>query len=285
MLWRLHLRPAKDKNISYDELVNHCVQNQIAGIGWPVDGVVNSKEDYKKLALAVEDYKPSPAIRFAFSASINDLVWTRNKQGVYFLGKITGNWYYDASEEAKRFDIPNQRKCEWKKIGNQENIPGKIIACFRPPRAFQVINDELMMDYSRRLFDNSDISDLKINNEIDFFKCISSEDCEDIVGLYLQNELDYVLIPSSCKSYTAAYEFVLKHKKNGSSAVAQVKQGKVNLNDDLKYSADKIFLFTTEGELSKTSDNVVVLSKSDLFNFVLNNKNIIPEKIMKWLNC
>ena len=156
----------------------------------------------------------------------------------YYLGRITGAWRYSDSPEDLELDIPNQIPCEWIKIGNEENVPGKIIACFRPSRTFQAIRDAKMEDFSKWLFNQKsqknhyeidiDFSNSRNIAASDFFKLVSADDCEDIVGLYLQVQENYFLIPSTCKPDTAGYEFILKHKVTKKTAAVQVKQGQVN---------------------------------------------------------
>lgn len=112
---------------------------------------------------------------------------------------------------------------------------------------------------------------------------ISSYDCEDLVGLYLQSQYGYCLIPSSCKIDTSAYEYLLKDPETGESVGVQVKQGKNSLDNSLSKSADKIFLFTTQGSVSPVDENVTVIQPEDLFVFVMTNENLIPDSIKMWL--
>lgn len=118
----------------------------------------------------------------------------------------------------------------------------------------------------------------------DFFKLISSDDCEDVVALYLQVKKDYFLIPSTCKNNTLGYEFILKHRQTKKTAAVQVKQGCVDLDDTLSKSADLVFLFSTEGRVEANKENIVPLNKEELYQFVLSNKDILPAKILYWFN-
>ena len=70
--------------------------------------------------------------------------------------------------------------------------------------------------------------------KLDLFDLIFPEDCEDIVGIYLQEKQGYRLIPSSCKLDTVKTEFVLKTAEG--KAHVQVKQGNVDLHiDEFEY--------------------------------------------------
>jgi hypothetical protein len=50
--------------------------------------------------------------RFA-KAPIGAFVWTRDVDGLTYLGRITGPWTYDAAEEAAAADLVHVRRCDW----------------------------------------------------------------------------------------------------------------------------------------------------------------------------
>ncbi|KAA6439556.1 hypothetical protein FEM33_11790 [Dyadobacter flavalbus] len=75
----------------------------------------------------------------------------------------------------------------------------------------------------------------------------------------------------------------MKDPETGESVGVQVKQGKNSLDNSLSKSADKIFLFTTQGSVSPVDENVTVIQPEDLFVFVMTNENLIPDSIKMWL--
>lgn len=290
-LWRLHIRPSPQNGKTYDDVVNACISKNIAGIGWPISITPRNIQEY--IERASQEYKPSiSSISFSQKPKTSDLLWARDLYGVYYLGRIIGSWRYSDSPEDLELDIPNQIPCDWVKIGNEENVPGKIIACFRPSRTFQAIRDEQMEAFSQWLYNQKKQqsyydSSLNFSEKIgvdEFFKLISSEDCEDIVGLYLQYRKNYLIIPSTCKSGTIGYEFILKHRETKKTAAVQVKQGYVGLDDSLSASADIIYLFSTEGTIEFDKKNIIPLDKEELYQFVLSNKDLLPAKILYWFN-
>ena len=267
------------------------MQRGIAGIGWPISKKPQDLAEY--IELASSEFKSSvSSISFAVNPKIDDLFWARDPSGVYYLGKINGTWSYSDHPDDLELDIPNQIPCSWMKVGNEENVPGKIIACFRPRRTFQAIRDEKMEDFSKWLYNKLskenyyeiEMDSFHNMNSDTFFKMISSDDCEDIVGLYLQIQENYCLIPSTCKSDTTGYEFILKHRQTKKTAAAQVKQGLINLDDTLSHSADTIYLFSTLGQVSFEKDNIIPLDKEELYHFILSNKDLLPNKILYWFN-
>lgn len=121
-------------------------------------------------------------------------------------------------------------------------------------------------------------------NEPDFFALIRSEDCEDIVGIYLQEERGYRIIPSSCKRDTVKTEFILKNRK-GERANVQVKQGWENLNrDDYNDPSCDWFLFTTKGWYTgRKYSRVYCLSPDKMKEFAFKNRAMMPDRIQAFI--
>src|SRR5690606_9855050 len=113
-----------------------------------------------------------------------------------------------------------------------------------------------------------------------FLALLSSDDCEDLVALYMQIKFGFVVIPSSCKSDTAVYEYVMKHRETGRKAVAQVKQGAVNLdlNKYVGIDAD-IFLFTSGGSyIGANKPNIFCLKSDELVSFANENYHLMSDR-------
>lgn len=287
MLWRLHIRPATKNGKTHDDVVKYCIDNHIAGIGWPVADIVSTSDEYERAARLKYDSNVA-SIPFARDIKIGDYVWARDKNGKYYLGCIEGDWYYSIDPLHLELDIPNQRACRWLEIGSEENIPGKIVACFRPARTFQAIQNPLMETFSiwafsREVDDKFKRSVTEPITATNFFQFIGADDCEDIVGLYLQKVKGYCLIPSSCKRTTIGYEFILKHSLTAQTAIVQVKQGGVGLDDRLQGIADHVFLFSTEGVITSQCQDITVLTAKELYTFVYENKALMPSRINYWL--
>ena len=81
----------------------------------------------------------------------SDFIWTRNGS-IYYLGKVEGNWFYTNDLNSTELDIPNQIFCKWTAIGNEEKVPGKIVASFRAPKSFQKIKDDILSGYIKEIF-------------------------------------------------------------------------------------------------------------------------------------
>ena len=129
-----------------------------------------------------------------------------------------------------------------------------------------------------------------------FYDCLSPNDCEDLVCLYLYDRKGYVTIPSTNKIATELYECVLVNPKNGMLAYPQVKKGHVPLDFnnyiDLVNNQKRkkeVYLFTSEGVVNKSnvqSDLIHIIAPNDLYLWVKSKMEsedyLIPEGIVKW---
>ena len=86
----------------------------------------------------------------------NDLIWTRDTMGRYYLGRVTSPWEYLANKESLQADIVNFCRCKIFPV-DIDDVPGKVVACFRPSRTIQAIWSETVDIYSQLLW--NDISD------------------------------------------------------------------------------------------------------------------------------
>ncbi len=291
-IWRINLKPSSIPNVNPRQF---CLKNGVVGVGWRIseDKINPTFEEYYNIGK--EWYGDSNSSwEVAINAiskrmKINDLIWTRDKQNNYYLGRIIGEWEYQCSKENLESDIINVRKCDWVKIGTVDSVPGKLVNSFIPPRTLQRIDDDLVEAYSKLIFNSEKKKEIYIVNEIntdDIFSLLSSDDCEDLIAMFLQIQKNYFLIPSSCKKNMMNYEYELKHKFSGESAVCQVKNGSVDLYmsdyDNLK---SEVYLFTTNGNYrGDKKKNIHFIDKSDVLKFIKNNKEILPNKIKFWID-
>lgn len=292
-IWRIHLKASAERGIDQRKL---CLENGFVGVGWQINSESNniSKEEYwEKGEIKYGDSSWKSAINAMINkVRINDLIWTRDWNGIYYLGRITSDWYYNKSSENTSADIVNVRNCDWVKIGTEEAVPGRVVNGFRGSRALQRCLGKEVNQYSQFIYDkrnggnfySSKIDDLQDN----IFNLISAEDCEDVVGLYLQAKHNYILIPSSCKKDTLNHEYELKNKRDGHNAVVQVKSGKtpIYVESYLELSkSKKVYLFAvSENYIGKsTSSNIITLSNKEIERFLLDYTNLLPEKIQHWI--
>ncbi len=292
-LWRLNIKPDAQEGV---DPVRFCLDKQILGVGWPVDS--DSPLDWKTYCrLGQRAYRRR--WRQGWRAATNaihdrmkkdDLCWTRDPDGNYYLGQITGDWEYRSARRYREADIVNVRPCRWFQIGGVDSVPGKVLNSFRPSRTVQAVDDETSLFYSKLKYNQLSgeaAYDLSSDERLDLFALISPEDCEDIVGIYLQEIHGYRLISSSCRRDTVKTEFVLK-KADGEQAYVQVKQG-VPLNKD-EFKRDKSnpcqwFLFTTNGQYTGRGHNHVhCLKPNDMHEFALAHRNLMSDRVQTFID-
>ena len=102
-----------------------------------------SDRDPERLARRVE--------RFAEVAD-GSFVWTRDGDGLYWLGRLDGPYFYDADGEG--VDLVHVRPCRWRpKPFVESRTPAAVVATFgRGGRNFQQIHDADVGVESTRLW-------------------------------------------------------------------------------------------------------------------------------------
>ena len=137
-----------------------CINNNIMGCGWPInyDGKSLDWETYYRLGMEryynikERDNGWWPAVNAMYERiKLNDLCWTRDNVGVYYLGRVLSDWRYENKEANVKADIVNVRNCDWRKVGTIESIPGKIITSFIG-KTIQRIPDETISIFSKYLY-------------------------------------------------------------------------------------------------------------------------------------
>ena len=288
-IWRINLKSSSINNVNPRQF---CIMNNIVGVGWRISEKTEESVEWDEYLKTASKMYGDKSWKTALNAikhkmQVDDLIWTRDRQNNYYLGRITSDWQYQSEIENLEADVVNTRNCDWVKIGTVESVPGKLINSFIPARTLQKVHDNAVKTYSKFTFNRlkeQKVYKLDNLNTDDIFSLLSSDDCEDLIAMYLQVEKGYYLIPSSCKSSMMGYEFELKHKTSGQSAVVQVKNGFVNLNADSYNKLDcEVYLFTTKGNyIGSEKSNIHFISRSDIENFIGKYNKVLPNKIRMW---
>lgn len=200
IIWRIHIKPAAEEGIDPKA---YCFENSILGVGWPVEA--KTRPDWETyLELASKKYLDDGGWQSAVNAikkmRVDDLCWTRSRDNVYYLGRVTTpDWRYCDTPESRAADVINVRDCDWMRVGLVDAVPGKVIACFRPTRSLQKIDSLSVRMYSQYLYNRRHPNHYSIGtiDVPDLFEFLDSDDLEDIVSLYLQAERHFLFISSS----------------------------------------------------------------------------------------
>lgn len=285
-VWRVHLRPDAEGI----DPVEVCIRQEVVGIGWRVSQKPSNRDEY--WALGEKEYGDVGWSRAAnaigWRMEVDDLVWVRDFFGVYYLGKITGEWGYRDNPENLKADIINVRPCKLYRVGT--NVAGKIINSFRPSATVQQIHDETaelfsVFVYNKVANDNLPLPQIK---KIDIYSLLSDVDLEDIAGLYLQKKEGLLFIPSSRsrRNDTISYEYQLVNPKNGQPVFVQVKSGNSVLNPSNYYKfPHKYYLLSPSGyTIPSEEDHVICISRSEIEDFLVLARNFLPLNISAWLD-
>ncbi len=287
-VFRIHIRP-KGGEANPKKSFDYCLNEQVLGMGWPVGDKPLLWKEYEIESSKV--YRKNKVKHLKNSIKKDDLIWTRNTEGDYFIGKVISEWEYLPSKDALDADIVNVVRCDLKKVPTAADVPGKVIACFRAPRTFQSIRDNTTMDYSKFLWNEiskSKYFDINKKQFENVFSLLDSEETEDVIFIYLQMN-GWIVIPNSRKVDTKSYEFYLIHETSKEKAIVQVKTGNTRLNpldSTWKSKNEKVYLFQSNGKYSNdsTDDNIVCLSPETIKSFMFANRDLLPSNIKHWLD-
>lgn len=212
----------------------------------------------------------------------DDLIWIRSK-GKYHLGRVTEKSHYlyayrdsQKNSDILKLGINNQfTDIDWCEVGSESDIPGRILIAFYQKGTLIEIDEKFVVDISQILYNKKDnyykISNKLENNKTNFYSLLSPNDCEDLLYFYLYHKFKYIVIPSTNKTNTQNYEFVMLNSNNRDEKIyIQVKNGEVNIEiNNYKNFRGEIYLLTTRGNVLK---NGKILTKN---NIDMNNGKIL----------
>jgi hypothetical protein len=94
--------------------------------------------------------------RVARFAELEDgsFVWTRDADGWFWLGRISGPYCYDAEESAAAVDLVHVRPCKWLSTPTlEQDVPAGVVATFRRGgRNFQEIHHPSIGEQTQRIW-------------------------------------------------------------------------------------------------------------------------------------
>lgn len=289
-VYRIHIRPRgglANPKVSFD----YCLKASVLGLGWQTESQNNnvSWEEYETEATEIYGSGELSRVRYLKNnIEANDIIWTRDTEGNYYIGKVLSEWEYYSNRDAQDADIVNIVRCELKKVLSVDDVPGKVVACFRPSKTIQAIRDETASNYSKYLWNKlngKEFYSLPKVNYKNVYSFLGSEETEDVVFIYLQMQ-GWVVIPNSRKGDTMSYEFYLINRKTKEKAIVQVKTGHTALSPkDWSSWKEKVFLFQASGLYNGSSvGNVVCLKPNEIESFMYANKEMLPSNISHWLD-
>ena len=290
---RLHLRSTLE-HVDWVAIENYCIQPDgegWAGVGWGLWGDERpgiSWQDYNRFK--VEQGEPVvDSVRRLHDLPLGALVWSRRRDGTYWLGQITGEWLYADRDETRRLDLFNLRPCRWWLVGTEDAVPGKIVNNFRARIALNPVRDHTAVLYSRRLrdqFQGEAAAPEPIDPKAVVESLLGATDLEDLVAVYLQDRHGLILV--SRGRSTPGYEYVLRSRGDGRRAVASVKSGTTPVDLDRLPREDDVdvWAYAVSGKGAGVArDDVRWINTKDLADFMIERSVVLPENVARWLKA
>lgn len=101
-LYRIHIRP-QGGTASVNTTFKYCLDNGILGVGWRVKNLENTTDwnlYYEKAKAHYNNLNQCKYIKKYIKK--DDLVWTRDRQGKYYLVKVNSGWEYFTTNESNQ---------------------------------------------------------------------------------------------------------------------------------------------------------------------------------------
>ena len=270
---------------------------QFLAIGW--SSVDFEFDDFSAFYNTVVEYvhgqkrRLNPALNIFNKACVNDLFWTRDLDGVYWICRVTEP---AKAYSNKELDIGAVLPVEAYPLGLE--VPGQIKASFNRARGgiVQRLHYPAIIEYSKFVFNklsgknyyslNLAIANNVIENLPDF-------ELEELVISYLQIVKGYYLLSNSIanKSTTVKIEcqFISRDINNVKKAVVQVKAKEATELDALSFKAYEdegyyIYLYAPKIKNMEKMKNVIEIKPKELQDFYDKYKAILPESITQFEN-
>lgn len=293
---RINLKTATDQR---EKLIDLCLhgKNQFLAIGWSCVNIESGQ--YSDFYNAVKVYLHSqhkrinPALNIFSYADVNDLFWTRDLNGVYWICRV--------KEAAKVYlnkdlDIGAVLPVEAYAFGLE--VPGQIKASFNRPHGgiTEKVKGINIIEYSKFVFNKlsgKDYYDVNLNITDNVIANLPDFELEELVISYLQIVKGYYLLSNSIanKSTTVKIEcqLISRDVNNVKKAVVQVKGPKAQVLDALTFKEfeDKgyyVYLYAPGVKKVEGMKNVICISDEELQTFYTKYKAILPESITQFEN-
>ena len=282
-----------------EKLIDFCLhdKNQFLAIGWSC--VDFASDDYSEFYDTVVEYvhgqkrRLNPALNIFKEARKNDLFWTRDLNGEYWICRVKS---LAKAYLNKELDIGAILPVEAYAFGLE--VPGQIKASFNRARGgiVQRLQYPAITEYSKFVFNKlsgEDYYNINLNITDNVIENLPDFELEELVISYLQIVKSYYLLSNSIanKSTTIKIEcqLISRDINNVKKAVVQVKGPKAGVLDALTFKAyeDKgyyIYLYAPKYKNLEKMKNVICISLEELHSFYIKYKAILPESITQFEN-
>lgn len=141
--YRAPMRSRRD-DVSPESSLRRGLAHGLCGFGGVLD--VPPADLDTAMRMAADRYDVGLARRIARFADVPDgaFAWTRDHDGLFWLGRLHGPWFYDTDPDATAVDLVHVRQCDWQhRPVPPTEAPEAVLATFaRGGRNFQRIRDD-----------------------------------------------------------------------------------------------------------------------------------------------
>jgi hypothetical protein len=138
-VYRAPMRSRRD-DVDFGATIDRALSSGLCGFGGP-----KTPSD-ERMARRIERFR---------DVADGSFVWTRDPDGLYWLGRINGPYFYDTEDAAAAVDLVHVRECDWSTTPMLEPaVPAAVVATFRRGgRNFQQTHDPTVGAESERLWE------------------------------------------------------------------------------------------------------------------------------------
>lgn len=124
--------------------VERALARGLCGFGGELASPPSDLDDAIQRATREHDDRLARRIRRFADVPDGAYVWTRDVDGLYWLGRLAGAWRYDASVEAAEVDLVHVRPCTWLPAPTADaQVPSGVLATFaRGGKNWQQTHDD-----------------------------------------------------------------------------------------------------------------------------------------------
>ncbi|MEV8377047.1 GAF domain-containing protein [Kribbella sp. NPDC056861] len=142
-VYRAPLRSRRD-DVPVGLAVDRALTLGVCGFGGRLNPPPADLADALTATALTYDVRTARRLQRFAEIPVGAFMWTREPDGPYYLGRLTGSWQYDASPGAAAADLVHVRACDWSSSPVPESaVPSGTAYTFsRGGRNLQRIHDE-----------------------------------------------------------------------------------------------------------------------------------------------
>ncbi|MGP3534518.1 GAF domain-containing protein [Microbacterium sp. RD1] len=140
--FRAPMRSRRD-DVDHAAAVERALTHGLVGVGGVVAAAPPTVADAAAHVAAVHGERMARRLERFAAVPAGVLVWTRDGDGLTWLGRLAGPWRYDDTAQARDLDLPHVRDCAWlDHPTDDEAVPPRVHLAFRRGgRNWQEIRD------------------------------------------------------------------------------------------------------------------------------------------------